>query len=98
MIDRRQALLALALLLASPALAGSVSCLTYEEKSLGRLQILCDDCTRGISTYNKTPERWNTTITGNPRKACTGQMNPRTRQVEVRCRWGHRERATHANV
>ena len=44
------------------------------------------DGTRSTSTYNKTLERWDTTITQSPRKTCTGQMNPRTRQVEVRCR------------
>ena len=59
---------------------------TYEEKTLGRLQTVCTDGTRSTSTYNKTLERWDTTITQSPRKTCTGQMNPRTRQVEVRCR------------
>jgi hypothetical protein len=34
---------ALLLALASPALAGPVRCLTYEGKSLGRLETLCDD-------------------------------------------------------
>jgi hypothetical protein len=57
-------ILSLLLALASSALAGPVRCTTYEEKSLGRLQTVCDDGTR----------------------ACTRQMNPRTRQVEVRCR------------
>jgi hypothetical protein len=86
-IKRLAAALALLLLaLASPALAGPVRCLTYEEKSLGRLQTLCDDGTRAVSTYNKTLDRWDTTITTSPRSACTGQLNPRTQQVEVRCR------------
>jgi hypothetical protein len=78
--------LALLLALASPALAGSVRCLTYEEKSLGRLQTLCDDGTRAVSTYNRTLQRWDTAITAPPGKLCARQMHPRTRQVEVRCR------------
>jgi hypothetical protein len=72
------------LLLVRPAWAAT-RCLTYEEKSLGRLQALCDDSTRAVSTYNRTLERWDTAITASPRQACTGQMDPRTRQVEVRC-------------
>jgi hypothetical protein len=85
MIDRRQALLALALLLASPALAGSVRCLTYEGKSLGRLQTLCDDCSRATHTYNKTLSRWESTVTPPPGKTCTGRLS-KTRQWEGRCR------------
>jgi hypothetical protein len=51
------------LALASPALAGGpVRCTTSEEKTLGRLQTLCDDGTRAISTYNRTLECWDTTI------------------------------------
>jgi hypothetical protein len=34
------------LLLIRPALADPVRCTTYEEKTLGRLQTLCDDGTR----------------------------------------------------
>ena len=74
------------LLLVSPALAGTTRCTTCEEKTLGRLQTLCDDGTRAISTYNRTLERWDTTITTSPRQNCTGRGNPRTGQVEVRCR------------
>jgi hypothetical protein len=66
--------------------AGPVRCTTYQEKTLGRLQTLCDDGTRSTSTYNKALERWDTTITESPQKTCTGQLNSRTRQVEVRCR------------
>jgi hypothetical protein len=73
------------LTLASPALARG-RCLTYEEKTLNRLHTLCDDGTRAISTWNQTLSRWETTITESPRQACMGQMNPITRQVEVRCR------------
>jgi hypothetical protein len=42
---------------------GPVRCTTYEEKTLGRLQTLCDDGTRGISTYNRILDRWEMTIT-----------------------------------
>jgi hypothetical protein len=73
------------LLLVRPAWAAT-RCLTYEVKSLGRLQTLCDDGTRAVSTYNKTLDRWDTTITAPPGKLCAGQLHPRTRQVEVRCR------------
>jgi len=82
-------LLALALLLAlaSPALAGpSVRCTTVEEKTLGRLQTLCDDGTRAVSTYNQTLQRWDTTVTPPPGQTCTGSLNPKTRQWEGRCR------------
>jgi hypothetical protein len=78
--------LVLLLVLASPAWAGSVRCTTYEEKSLGRLQTLCDDGTRAVSTWSPTLGRWDTTVTPPPGKACTGQLNPRTQQVEMRCR------------
>ena len=74
------------LLLVRPAWAGSVRCLTYEEKSVRRLQTLCDDGTRAVSTWNRTLERWDTTITQSPKKTCTGQMNPRTQEVDMRCR------------
>jgi hypothetical protein len=76
----------LLLALASPALAGSVRCQTYHEPTLNRLQTLCDDGTRAVSTWSPTLQRWDTTITASPRQTCTGHMNPRTQQVEVRCR------------
>jgi hypothetical protein len=38
-----------------------------------------DDGTRAVSTYHKTLERWETTITASPKNTCT-------RQIEVRCR------------
>ena len=50
------ALLLLAMILlglvlwASVTWAATTRCLTYEEKSLGRLQTLCDDGTRAIHT------------------------------------------------
>jgi hypothetical protein len=36
-----------------PALAGP-KCTTYEEKTLHRLQTLCDDGTRAVSTWSPT--------------------------------------------
>jgi hypothetical protein len=42
----RLAILLLLLALASPAQAGLVRCTTYEEKTMGRLQTLCDDGVR----------------------------------------------------
>ena len=77
---------ALLLALASPTLAGPVRCTTYEEKSMGRLQTLCADGTRAVSTWNRTLQRWDTTVTPPPGKTCTGQMNPKTHQWEGRCR------------
>jgi hypothetical protein len=78
-------MLLLILALASPALAGT-RCLTYEEQSLGRLQTLCDDGTRATSSWNRTLERWDTTVTPPPGQRCEGRLNPRTRQWEGRCR------------
>jgi hypothetical protein len=78
-------LLAAVLLLVRPAWSAT-RCTTYEEKTLGRLHTLCNDGTRAISIYNKPLSRWETTITESPRQACTGRINPITRQVEVRCR------------
>jgi hypothetical protein len=52
----------LLLALATPALAGAVRCTTYEEKTLGRLHTVCDDGTRGISTYNQILDRWETRV------------------------------------
>ena len=44
---RLAATMAVLLALATPALAATPTrCLTYEEKSLGRLQTLCDDGVR----------------------------------------------------
>jgi len=82
-------LLALALLLAlaSPALAGpSVRCTTVEEKTLGRLQTLCDNGTRAVSTWSPTLQQWQMTVTPPPGQRCPGQLSSRTQQVEVRCR------------
>jgi hypothetical protein len=79
------ALTVLLLALASPALAGP-RCTTYEEKTMGRLQTLCDDGTRAVSTWSRTLERWESTVTPPPGQTCTGHMNPRTQRVEMRCR------------
>jgi hypothetical protein len=74
------------LALVSPTLVGPGRCLTYEEKTLGRLQTLCSDSTRAVSTWNKTLERWDTTVTPPPGQTCQARLNPRTRQWEGRCR------------
>jgi hypothetical protein len=80
-------LLAAVLLLLRPAWAGPVQhCLTYEEKSLGRWQTICDDGSRAVSTWSPTLQQWTTTVTPPPGKTCTGQLNPKTRQWEGRCR------------
>jgi hypothetical protein len=78
--------LALWLTLVSLALAGTVRGTTTENTILNRLEALCDGGTRATSYWNATLQRWETTITESPRKACTAQMNPITKQVEVRCR------------
>jgi len=70
----------------SPIRAATVRCTTYEEKTLKRLQTICDDGTRAVSRYNTVLERWETTITQSPQPSCVGRVNPRTQQVEVRCR------------
>jgi hypothetical protein len=74
--------------LASPGLGVAVSCTTYQEKTLGRLQTLCDDGTRATSYWNRTLERWETTIQPAPgtRRSCTTQRHPQMKDVEVRCR------------
>jgi hypothetical protein len=83
-----RALLSLALLplLASPAMAGPVCCQTYHEPTLNRLMTIYDDGTRATSYWNRTLERWQTIITPPPGQTCSGQLNPRTQQVEVRYR------------
>jgi hypothetical protein len=74
--------LTILLALASPALAGPVRCQTYPEPTMGRQQTICDDGTRAISTYNKTLQRWDTTITESSKQSCTDRMYPITRQVK----------------
>jgi hypothetical protein len=41
--------------------------------------------TRAVSTWSPTLGRWDTTVTP-PGQTCTSRTDPRTRQVEVRCR------------
>jgi hypothetical protein len=60
--------------------------MTRDARGLGHWQTLCDDGTRAVSTYNRTPDRWDTTVTPPPGKTCTGHLNPRTRQWEGGCR------------
>jgi hypothetical protein len=75
------------LFLASPVWAGnSTRYTTYEEKTQGSWPTLCDDGTRVVSTWSPSLQRWETTVTPPPGQRCTGQLNPKTRQVEVRCR------------
>jgi hypothetical protein len=76
--------LVLLVVLASPALAGTVRCTTTENTLLNYLETLCSDGTRAVSRWNAILERWETTITTSPRRDCTAQMNPFSRQVEVR--------------
>jgi hypothetical protein len=74
-------------LLVRPALAGTTHCMTYEEKTLGRLQTLCDDGTRAVSTWNTTLSWWESAITTPPPgQTCRGRVNPTSRQWEGRCR------------
>jgi len=44
----------------------STHCITYPEPTMGRQQTICDDGTRAVSTYNRTLNRWETTITPGP--------------------------------
>jgi len=80
------ALAALLLALASPALAGPVRHTTYEEQTLKRLQTLCDDGTRAVSTWSPTLQRWQTTITARPQPGRTCTPHTTGRGLEVRCR------------
>jgi hypothetical protein len=78
--------LVLLLALTSPAFAAPMRCTTHHEKTLNRWQTLCDNGIRATSTWSPTLRQWQTTVTPPPGKTCAGQVNPRTRQVEVRCR------------
>ena len=80
--------IALLLGLASPGRGAAVNCTTYQEKTLGLLQTLCADGTRAISYWNRTLERWATTVQPAPgtRRSCTTQKHPQTKDVEVHCR------------
>jgi hypothetical protein len=78
--------LVLLLALASPALADTGRCITYEQKTLGQWHTLCDNGTRAVSRYNRVLDRFETTITESPRKVCTGHMDPLSKQVQLHCR------------
>jgi hypothetical protein len=73
---------------ASPGLGAALNCTTYQEKTLGRLQTLCSDGTRATSYWNRTMERWETTVQPAPgaRSSCTTQRHPQTKDVQFRCR------------
>jgi hypothetical protein len=75
----------LVLLLALATPAGAVCCTTYEVKSLGRMETLCDDGTRAVHTWNKTLSRWESTVTPPPGQTCEGRLN-KARQWEGTCR------------
>jgi hypothetical protein len=63
------ALILLSLLLwAGLTWAGTTRCTTYEEKTLGRLHTVCSDGTRSVSTWNRTLERWEITVTSPTRR------------------------------
>jgi len=77
----------LLLTLTSPAWAATTRGITDEEKTLGRLQTICSDGTRAVSIWNRTLERWDTTVTlppGTPPRTCTPHATGRG--LEVRCR------------
>jgi hypothetical protein len=76
----------LRLVLASPALAGPMRCTTYEEKTLKRLQTLCDNGTCAASTWSPTLQQWTTTVTPPPGQTCIGRLNSQTHQWEGHCR------------
>jgi hypothetical protein len=74
-------LIALALVLVAVVLLvrpawSATRCLTSEERTLGRLQTLCDDGTRAVSPWNKTLERWETTVTPPPSTYKTQRRPP----------------------
>jgi len=66
-----------AFLLVRLALAEATHGTTYAEKTLGRLQTMCADGTRAVSTYNTTLERGESIVTESPRRECTRHLNPR---------------------
>jgi len=71
--------------LASPTLSAVLTCTTYQEKTLGRLQTSCDDGTRATSYWSRTLEHWETTVQPAPgaRRSCSTQRHPQTKDVEV---------------
>jgi hypothetical protein len=85
-VDRPGHPTGLALVWALAALASPVHCTTHEEEALDRLRMVCNGGTRAVSTWSPALQRWQTTITGSPRQACTRQITWCTHQVEVHCR------------
>lgn len=75
------------LALASHGLSAALTCTTYREKMLGRLQTLSSDSTRATSYGNGTLERWDTTVRPAPgaRRSCTTPMHPEMNHLDVRC-------------
>jgi hypothetical protein len=78
--------LALLLLLLTTPAWSATRCTTYEEKTLGRWQTLCDDAPRAISTWSRTLSRWERTVTSPPANACTGRLTPVTTRGDLRGR------------
>jgi pheromone shutdown protein TraB len=74
------------LVLATPALAAPVRCQTHHKPTLNRLQTICDDGTRAVSTWSPTLQQWQTVVTPPPGLTCTGEVNSKTQHVEGRCR------------
>ena len=85
--------------LATTALAGdAVRCQTYEEPTLGRLQTLCSDGSRAISTWSPTLQQWTTTVTAPAGKTAPGGSTPRPasgRGAVADAQW---RRPTHENL
>jgi hypothetical protein len=77
--------LALLLLLSLTTPAGAAPrCLTYEEKTLSRWQTICADGTRSTSTWNRTLQRWESTVTSPP-SANGGKIRPQ--MMHTRTAW-----------
>jgi hypothetical protein len=72
--------------LASSRLGTALNCTTYQEQTLGRLQTLCADGTRATSYWNRTLERWETTVqpVSGTRRSCIMQRYPQTKHVDLR--------------
>jgi hypothetical protein len=73
--------------LASPGPEATLTCTTYEEKTLGRWQTLCSDGTRALSYWNSTLGHWETMVQPAPgaRRSCTMPIHPQ-KHVHVPCR------------
>jgi hypothetical protein len=79
-------ILALLLALTTPALADPVRCTTVEQKTMHQRYTVCDDGTRATSYWNRTLQRWESTVTPLLGQTCTGRLHPKTHQWEGRCR------------